>query len=112
MTTEEREPKEISLKTAKREEFDDLRPIDWIEGVGTLGTWYEVNFIKRFVDVLYDIREDERNLILNELEQDCKKQIVWWDECGTRILHEGGISANEHTLRKIESLRCSHGGFR
>ncbi len=50
------------------------------------------------------IRKEERERVLDELVKICKIEIKWWDECGTRIMHEGGIAANRHIINWAESL--------
>ena len=54
------------------------------------------------------IAQAAREEVLDTIESDCKQQIIWWNESGTRIMHEGGISANRHILATIESLRSSN----
>ena len=54
--------------------------------------------------IIAAIRKEERERVLDELVKICKIEIKWWDECGTRIMHEGGIAANRHIINWAESL--------
>ena len=68
-------PRHIYWKDAKPKDFINIQLDDWIEGVGHVSTYHEVEFTKRFGLALarYSSAAQSRDAVLDELENWVKK---------------------------------------